>query len=94
MAATPFRAKSRKTGPIWPQSRRSLRRKGFEVESDLAFGEPATQIVGWVEQKGCDLIAMSTHGHRLLGDLLLGTTASRVQHMVDVPVLMLRAKKT
>ena len=36
---------------------------------------------------------MSTHGHRLLGDLLLGTTASRVQHQVNVPVLMLRAKK-
>jgi len=70
-----------------------LRDEGFAVESDLAFGEPATQIVGWVEEKGCDLIAMSTHGHRLLGDLLLGTTASRVQHMVYVPVLMLRAKK-
>lgn len=71
-----------------------LAAEGFPVESDLAFGDPATQIVGWVEQKGCDLIAMSTHGHRLLGDLLLGTTASRVQHMVYVPVLMLRAKKT
>ncbi|HEX3998412.1 MAG TPA: universal stress protein [Pirellulales bacterium] len=70
-----------------------LAEEGFAVESDMAFGEPATQIVGWVEQKGCDLIAMSTHGHRLLGDLLLGTTASRVQHMVYVPVLMLRAKK-
>ena len=68
--------------------------EGFDVESDLAFGEPATEIVKWVEEKGCDLIAMSTHGHRLLGDLLLGTTASRVQHQVEVPVLMLRAKKS
>jgi nucleotide-binding universal stress UspA family protein len=70
-----------------------LAEEGFAVESDLAFGDPATQIVGWVETKGCDLIAMSTHGHRLLGDLLLGTTATRVRHMVYVPVLMLRAKK-
>ena len=93
MAAMLFPAKSPKIARIWPASRRSLAAEGFAVESDLAFGEPATQIVGWVEQKGCDLIAMSTHGHRLLGDLLLGTTASRVQHMVDVPVLMLRAKK-
>jgi nucleotide-binding universal stress UspA family protein len=67
--------------------------EGFEVESALAFGDPATQIISWVEEKGCDLIAMSTHGHRLLGDLLWGTTANRVQHGVDVPVLMLRAKK-
>jgi nucleotide-binding universal stress UspA family protein len=71
-----------------------LAAEGFQVESQLAFGDPVTEIVKWVEEKGCDLIAMSTHGHRLLGDLLLGTTASRVQHQVDVPVLMLRAKKT
>jgi nucleotide-binding universal stress UspA family protein len=70
-----------------------LKAEGFDVESDLAFGEPATEIVKWVSERGCDLVAMSTHGHRLLGDLLFGTTASRVQHQVDVPVLMLRAKK-
>jgi nucleotide-binding universal stress UspA family protein len=70
-----------------------LSSEGFDVESHLAYGDPVTEIVKWVEEKGCDLIAMSTHGHRLLGDLLLGTTASRVQHQVDVPVLMLRAKK-
>jgi len=71
-----------------------LKAEGFDVESDLAFGEPATEIVKWVNERGCDLVAMSTHGHRLLGDLLFGTTANRVQHQVNVPVLMLRAKKT
>ena len=35
---------------------------------------------------------MSTHGHRFLGDLFLGTTAFRVQHSLSVPVLLLRAK--
>jgi Universal stress protein family len=55
-------------------------------------GEPVTQIVKWVQQKGCDLVAMSTHGHRFLADIFLGTTASRVQHSVRVPVLLLRAK--
>ncbi len=68
--------------------------EGFTVQSELAFGDPATQIVKWVEERGCDLVAMSTHGHRLLGDLLFGTTANRVQHQVYVPVLMLRAKRT
>jgi nucleotide-binding universal stress UspA family protein len=65
---------------------------GFQVEADLAFGDPAVQIVKWVKDKGCDLIAMSTHGHRFLADLMLGTTATRVQHQVEVPVLLLRAK--
>ena len=57
----------------------------------LAFGDPASEIVSWVEREGCDLVAMSTHGHRFLGDLFLGTTASKVQHRITVPVLLLRA---
>ncbi len=62
------------------------------VETELAFGDPATEIVKWVRQRHCDLVAMSTHGHRLLADLVLGTTASKVQHQIDVPVLLIRAR--
>jgi nucleotide-binding universal stress UspA family protein len=65
---------------------------GIPAQAELAYGEPTKEIIKWVEQKGCDLVAMSTHGHRFLGDLFLGTTASRVQHRVSVPVLLLRAK--
>jgi nucleotide-binding universal stress UspA family protein len=71
---------------------KSLVDDGLLVECRLAFGDPVTEIVNWVEKQGCDLIAMGTHGHRLVGDILRGTTASRVQHRVDVPVLMLRAR--
>jgi hypothetical protein len=35
---------------------------------------------------------MSTHGHKFVADLVLGTTAIRVQHGISVPVLLLRAK--
>jgi universal stress protein A len=65
---------------------------GIPVQVELAYGDPVTEIVNWVERKGCDLVAMSTHGHRFLADLFLGTTASRVQHNIGVPVLLLRAK--
>lgn len=65
---------------------------GIPAEAELAYGEPVEEIVKWVEQKGCDLVAMSTHGHRLIADIFLGTTASRVQHRIRVPVLLLRAK--
>ena len=65
---------------------------GIPAEAELAYGEPADEIVKWVEQKGCDLVAMSTHGHRLIADIFLGATASRVQHRISVPVLLLRAK--
>ena len=66
---------------------------GIAADAELAFGEPADEIIKWVEEKGCDLVAMGTHGHRLVGDLFLGTTARRVRHSVDVPVLLLRAPK-
>lgn len=65
---------------------------GVIATSELAFGEPSREIVRWVKEKGCDLIAMSTHGHKFLADIFLGTTANRVQHAVSVPVLLLRAK--
>ena len=65
---------------------------GISTESELAFGEPDKEIIKWVQQKSCDLVAMSTHGHRFLADLFLGTTASKVQHSISVPVLLLRAK--
>ena len=65
---------------------------GIRAEAELAYGDPATEIVKWVQQNGCDLVAMSTHGHRIIADLFLGTTANRVQHSISVPVLLLRAK--
>jgi nucleotide-binding universal stress UspA family protein len=65
---------------------------GVSADAELAYGDPAKEIIRWVKQKGCDLVAMSTHGHRFFADLFLGTTASRVQHNVSVPVLLLRAK--
>ena len=65
---------------------------GIATESELAYGNPAEEIIRWIQQKGCDLVAMSTHGHGFLGDLFLGTTASKVQHAISVPVLLLRAK--
>jgi len=62
------------------------------ADSELAYGDPARAIIRWVEPKGCDLVAMSTHGHRFLADLFLGTTANRVQHAIRVPVLLLKAR--
>src|SRR5947209_3625942 len=56
---------------------------GVPTDAELAYGDPVTEIVKWVQQKGCSLVAMSTHGHRFLADLFLGTTASRVQHSIS-----------
>jgi nucleotide-binding universal stress UspA family protein len=72
--------------------RAELQAEGIPTDAELAYGDPAREITKWIQQKPCDLVAMSTHGHRFLADLFLGTTASRVQHNIKVPVLLLRAK--
>jgi nucleotide-binding universal stress UspA family protein len=74
------------------RTRAEFQQASIPAEAELAYGDPAREIVKWVQQKGCDLVAMSTHGHRFLADVFLGTTATRVQHSVSVPVLLLRAK--
>jgi nucleotide-binding universal stress UspA family protein len=68
----------------------TLRAEGFETESILAAGDPATEIAAAADREHCDLIAMATHGHRGLQDVLYGTTANGVRHRTMVPVLMVR----
>jgi nucleotide-binding universal stress UspA family protein len=65
---------------------------GLIVDTRLALGDPATELVKVSEEQGVDLIAMSTHGHRFVKDVLLGATADKVRHLVKVPVLLLRAQ--
>ena len=65
---------------------------GFTVRARLAMGDPATELVKVANEEHVDLIAMSTHGHRFLNDILRGSTADRVRHNVAMPVLMIRAK--
>jgi nucleotide-binding universal stress UspA family protein len=73
--------------------RARLAGEGLRVEAELAYGDPADEIVKSVASRGCDLIAMSTHGHRFISDLLYGSTADTVRHRVDVPVLLLKARR-
>src|SRR5258705_11432620 len=74
------------------QLRGDLESRGFTVETRLAMGDPATELIKVSKEQGVDLIAMSTHGLRFVKDILLGATADRVRHLVSVPVLLLRAQ--
>jgi nucleotide-binding universal stress UspA family protein len=71
----------------------SLEEDGIETESVLAGGSPAEEIADAAVREGCDLIAMSTHGHRFLQDLLYGSVANELRHISRVPVLMVRAER-
>ena len=74
------------------QVRGDLVARGLTVNTKLAMGDPATELIKAAEEQRVDLIAMSTHGHRFLSDLLHGATADKVRHLVKVPVLLLRAQ--
>jgi nucleotide-binding universal stress UspA family protein len=69
-----------------------LRAQGLRVDTALAMGDPATELVRAAEAHHVDLIAMATHGHRFLSDVVRGATADRVRHLVKIPVLLLRAQ--
>jgi universal stress protein A len=67
--------------------------ENIQADIELGYGEPAEEIISWVKRENCDLIAMSTHGHRLISDLFLGTTATRVRHSISIPILLIKAAK-
>jgi len=63
---------------------------GIENDSILAGGEPSREIVAAADRERCDLIAMSTHGHQFVKDVLYGSVANEVRHITRVPVLLVR----
>jgi nucleotide-binding universal stress UspA family protein len=65
--------------------------EGFEAASILLYGEPYKEILALAEKEHCDLIAMATHGHRFLSDIILGSVASEVRHGTRIPVLQIKA---
>lgn len=65
--------------------------EGFKAEAILANGEPAREITAAAERERCDLIAMATHGHKFIGDVIHGSVASDVRHTTSIPVLLVRA---
>jgi nucleotide-binding universal stress UspA family protein len=72
--------------------RAELAAEGFTCAAVLALGEPSDEIIKLAREKDVDLIAMTTHGHRLISDILYGATADKVRLAVDVPVLLLKVK--
>ncbi|MDE1920154.1 MAG: universal stress protein [Candidatus Omnitrophica bacterium] len=64
---------------------------GIPAEAQLAYGEPSNEIMKWIKEKGCDLVAMSTHGHGPLKDWILGSVADELRHRTNIPILMIRA---
>lgn len=75
------------------QSARQLRKQGYEVSTEVHFGDAPERIVEYVKDMGVDMVAMTTHGRTGLGRFVLGSVAEHVLHHLHIPLLLLRAGK-
>jgi len=75
------------------QCAEKMKKEGIPTTWRLGYGKPGPELVRAVEETGCDLVAMTTHGHRWMEDVLFGSASSEVRHGVDIPVLLLRTEK-
>lgn len=61
---------------------------GLTVSTRLALGNPPAQIVKVADSEACDLIALASHGHRLVGDIIHGSTIDSVRHNTRLPIIV------
>ncbi len=66
---------------------------GLEVSVLLAMGSPPDQILKIADSEQCDLIALASHGHRLVGDIIHGSTIEAVRHKAKIPIFAVPPKK-
>jgi nucleotide-binding universal stress UspA family protein len=75
------------------QTCESLEGSGLAAECVLAGGDPSKEITDAAAREECDLIAMSTHGHRFIKDMIYGSVANEVRHLSRIPVLLVRGER-
>jgi len=68
-----------------------LREEGFPVTARHERGEPSRAILKTAREEHCDLIAMAAHGHKLIADLVHGTTITKVRHESEIPIFLIKA---
>ena len=71
----------------------ALQNRGLRAQMHLALGNPPDEILKTAEREQCDLIAMTTHGHRLFGDLIHGSTITAVRHKSRSPLLLATGRR-
>jgi len=68
---------------------RRLREGDVEVEIMLRSGEPDEEIMREIEGGAYDLVAMATHGHSFICDILFGSVSHTLKHKINVPLLLI-----
>ena len=72
--------------------RRTFESLGIEAYTVIRSGEPVTEILDEIGKKEYDLVAMATHGHTLIGDMLFGSVSDSLKHKIRIPLLLIRSE--
>ncbi len=72
------------------RAKKRLQDKGLRVKVEVLFGRPAEEIIRYAEEKGLNLVVMSTHGEEGIGPWAMGSTAEKVLRGANTPVLLVR----
>ena len=70
-----------------------LQARSIEVHTLIRSGEPDTEILKEIEEKDYDLVAMATHGHSFIGDILFGSVSRTLKHKISVPLLLIGPRR-
>ena len=68
---------------------RALRERRIVIRS----GEPDAEILEEIEEKDYDLMAMATHGHTFIGDILFGSVSRTLKHRISIPLLLIGPRR-
>jgi nucleotide-binding universal stress UspA family protein len=63
---------------------------GVPFTSEILVGDLARVIAAYGEEKGCDQIVMGTRGLGSIGNLLMGSVATKVIHLTKLPVTLVK----
>jgi len=72
------------------EAKKLLDRAGIPYQAQVLVGEPAETIVKQCQKTRCDFVAVGAKGRSAIGDMLLGSTASKILHLSDIPVLLVK----
>jgi manganese transport protein len=70
----------------------AMHKIGYKASPQIGYGSPASSIAQIVNDENIDFIVMGSHGHKVLKDLIFGTTVNKVRHMVNIPVLVVKPR--
>jgi universal stress protein A len=67
----------------------ALKSRGIEAHIIIRSGEPDSEILAEIEGKDYDLVAMATHGHSFIGDILFGSVSRTLKRKISLPMLLI-----